>query len=272
LSKLLDKKILAITRRDLLAKEFSDLVRSEGGKVIALPTIDIIPKDPKLVEELIETITKKNHDFCVFMSPNAVDILFDLACKIKKADKLISVLNSRIIIAIGPKTRNRLIHYKIKVKIVPENYSSEGLIQLFASNIDLANGKRIIIPRSGESDEFIKISLLALGMESVDEIHLYAVKTSQTENSIWKEFIVLLMQKKIDSIVFTSSSTVKAFFRIIKDSNVTNVEQALDEIKAIIAIGPRTGEELQKRRIRNFVAEEHTIKGAFELAKLKLLE
>jgi len=268
----LDKKILAITRRDLLAKEFSDLVRSEGGKVIALPTIDIIPKGAKLVEELIETITKKNHDFCVFMSPNAVDILFDLACKIKKADKLISVLNSRIIIAIGPKTRNRLIHYKIKVKIVPENYSSEGLIQLFSSNIDLANGKRIIIPRSEESDEFIKISLLALGMESVDEIHLYAVKTSQTENSIWKEFIVLLMQKKIDSIVFTSSSTVKAFFRIIKDSNVKNVEHALHEIKAIIAIGPRTGEELQKRRIRNFVAEEHTIRGTFELAKLKLLE
>ena len=35
----LDSKILAITRNNLEAQEFSDLIASEGGRAIPLPTM-----------------------------------------------------------------------------------------------------------------------------------------------------------------------------------------------------------------------------------------
>jgi uroporphyrinogen-III synthase len=264
----LNNKVLAITRKDTYAHEFSQLVSSEGGKTISLPAIDIVPKDPKVVEEFINTINKKKHDYCAFMSSQAVNVLFDLAMKINKTENVISALNSRTIIAVGPKTRWSLINHRIDVKMVPERYSSEGLIKLF-SKMDRIKGKRIIIPRSGASKEFVRNSLSDLGM-IVDELFLYTLRTSQT-NSIWKDFTLLLEQKKVDAIIFTSASTVESFFEIMQRLS-HNPHSLLKAVKAIIAIGPLTNEELIKRNIRSLEAKEHTIKGTFDLAKAVLGE
>lgn len=262
---------MAITRSSQSVKEFSDLVISEGGRVIALPTIQIIPNDPKVVEEIIQIITRRNHDICAFLSANAVEVLFDLACKTSKVKDLISLLNCRTIIAIGPNTKKRLEEHEIKVNIIPEKYSTEGLIEMFSSDISLVEGKSIIIPRSGESDALVKTSLLNLGMSNVDEIFLYNVKASGTDNAVWREFISLLTMKRVDCVVFTSPSAVKAFFKIVMDNNnLLNIEVELNQIKIIIAIGPRTWEELERRGIRASVAENHTIRGAFELARSSL--
>jgi uroporphyrinogen-III synthase len=264
----LNNKILAITRKDTYAHEFSQLVSSEGGKTISLPTVEIVPKDPKFVEEFISTIKKNEHDYCVFMSSQAVNVLFDLAMKINKTENVISALNSRTIIAVGPKTRWSLINHRIDVKMVPERYSSEGLIELF-SKMDRIKGKRIIIPRSGASKEFVRKSLSDLGM-IVDELFLYTLRTSQT-NSIWKNFTLLLEQKEVDAIIFTSASTVESFFEIMQKLSY-NTHSLLKAVKAVIAIGPLTNEELIKRNIRSLEAKEHTIKGTFELAKAVLGE
>src|SRR6187551_3097728 len=121
---------MAITRSGQSAKEFSDLVILEGGRVFALPTIDIIPTDPKVVEETIQLITRRNHDICAFLSANAVEVLFDLARNTSKVKHLVSLLNRRTIIAIGPNTKKRLEEHQIKVHIVPEKYSTEGLIEM----------------------------------------------------------------------------------------------------------------------------------------------
>lgn len=259
----LNNKILAITTKDIYPQEFSQLVSSEGGKIISLPVIDIVPKDPKVVEEFISIINKKKHDYCAFMSSQAVNILFDLAITINKTENVISALNSRTIIAVGPKTRSSLINHRIDVKMVPERYSSEGLIEIF-SKMDHIRGKRIIIPRSGASKEFVRKSLSDLGM-IVDELFLYTVRTSQI-NGIWKDFTLLLEQKKVDAIIFTSASTVESFFEIMQKLSY-NTHSLLKAVKAVIAIGPFTNEELRKRNIRSLEAKEHTIKGTFELAK-----
>jgi uroporphyrinogen-III synthase len=104
----------------------------------------------------------------------------------------------------------------------------------------------------------------------VDELFLYTLRTSQT-NSIWKDFTLLLEQKKVDAIIFTSASTVESFFEIMQRLS-HNPHLLLKAVKAIIAIGPLTNEELIKRNIRSLEAKEHTIKGTFDLAKAVLGE
>ena len=264
----LNNKLLAITRKGPEAKEFSRLVGSQGGKTILLPTIDIMPKDPEVIEELISILRKGKQNYCAFMSSRAVEVLFNLAEKINKVEEVIFALNSTIIVAIGPKTRSSLIGHGIKVKMMPEEYSSEGLLYLFSRmENDSVEGKTIIIPRSGKSKDLIRKALSDLGM-TVEELFLYDVKTSHI-NTVWIDFIALLNQKKVDGIIFTSASTVESFFEIMLALSY-NTYSLLGNVKAIIAIGPATSEELRKRNIKPFEAKEHTIRETFELAKIVL--
>jgi uroporphyrinogen-III synthase len=266
----LNSKLLAITRKDADAHEFSRLVISEGGETILLPTIDVVPKGPEVIAEIISLIREKKYDYCMFMSPRAVDVLFDLAVKVNKVQEIILALNSSITVAIGPKTKSALISHGVEVKMMPEEYSSQGLVYLFSKvNNNTIKGKKIIIPRSEKSKEFIRKALSNLGM-TVDEIFLYDVKTSCT-TTIWEDFVALLKQKKVDAIIFTSTSTVQSFFEIMRTLS-HDTHSLLSNVKAIIAIGPATSEELKKRNIRSFEAKEHTIRGTFELAKTILNE
>jgi uroporphyrinogen-III synthase len=261
----LDSKILAITRNDLEAREFSELVASEGGRTIALRTIEIIPKDPSVVDEFINTAYKNQNDYFAFLSPQAVDVLFNHADKIYKTHELVSVLNSGIVAAIGPKTKQRLVDHGIDVKMLPEAYSSVGLVELF-SKMKL-NGKKILIPRSEASNEFVQKALTALNMV-VNVIFLYTVRTADI-SPIWKDFVLLLEQKRVDAIVFTSASNVRSFFEIT-EKMPQNISSLLKNVKAVIAIGPMTNEELKKRSVQSCESSENTIRGTVDLAKIIL--
>lgn len=269
LSRSLFNKILAITRNDAAAEEFSQLVKMEGGKTIALPTIEIVPRDPKVILEFINEINQEEHDYCAFMSQWAVNILFEHASIMKKTDQIISLLNNRTIIAVGPKTREHLVNRGINVHLVPEKYSAKGIVELF-SKMNLTSSKRIIIPRSSASNDFIARDLGKIGIK-VDELFLYDVQTANI-NVIWKDFISLLEKKRVDAIIFTSSSTALSFFEIMESVSSSDVRSLIREIKAVIAIGPFTHEELRKKGIDSIESKIHSIRGTFELAKLILNE
>jgi len=252
----LKDKVLAITRSERDAKEFLQLVREQGGRAIALPAIEIVPKGPEVAEQFIDKLRKKKHYYCAFMSQQAVNILFDLA-----RDKIAPVLKSTTVIAVGPKTKQSLEEHGIKVGLVLEKFSSFGLIDLL-SRIEPA-GKKIIIPRSGAANNFATDALIRLGMD-VDEILLYTVRTRAVE-PIWKEFCDLLLQKRVDAIIFTSASNVNSFFEIM--DRMSKDELQLDSITKVVSIGPFTSKVLRDRGIECFEAEEHTVRGALQIAK-----
>jgi uroporphyrinogen-III synthase len=124
--------------------------------------------------------------------------------------------------------------------------------------------QRIIIPRSGASNDFIATALGKLGMH-VDELFLYSVRTSNI-NPVWKDFILLLENKRVDAIIFTSSSTARSFFEISERIS-SDVPSLVRGVKAVIAIGPFTQEELRKKNIQSIESKIHTVKGTVELAK-----
>jgi len=252
----LKDKIIAITRNESDAREFSQLVSRQGARAIALPTIEIVPRDPEAASEFLEKLQKKKHDYCAFMSPQAVKILFDLVGR-----EAVLALKSTIVIAVGPKTKASLQEQGVNVRLVPEKFSSAGLVDLLSS-MEPAR-KKIIIPRSGAANEFAAKALTALGMK-VDEILLYTVRTSPV-TFVWSEFSDLLLQKKVDAVVFTSASSVSSFFEIMGKMTIGHLQ--LDGLARVVSIGPFTSKELKKRKVKYFEAEEHTIRGALELAK-----
>ncbi|HEY9406761.1 MAG TPA: uroporphyrinogen-III synthase [Nitrososphaera sp.] len=252
----LKNKILAITRSEQDAKEFLQLVREQGGWAIALPVIEIVPRGPEVVEEFLDKLCKKKHYYCAFMSQQAVNILFDVA-----HDKIAPLLKSTTVIAVGPKTKQSLEERGIKVGLILEKFSSFGLVDLM-SEVGPC-GKKIIIPRSAAASDLATKALIRLGMD-VDEILLYTVRTRAIE-PIWKEFCELLSKKRVDVIIFTSTSNVNSFFEIMEKLSKDRLQ--LDNVTKVVSIGPFTTKALRDRGIRCFEAKEHTVRGALQIAE-----
>ncbi|MGH9991159.1 MAG: uroporphyrinogen-III synthase [Nitrososphaera sp.] len=252
----LKNKIFAITRNEQDAVEFTRLVVGQGGRAIALPTIEVVPKGPGTAKEFIEILRKEKQDYCAFMSAQAVNVLFDLLSR----DKILQALGSTRVIAVGPKTRASLEKYGVKVSHLPAKFSSVGLAEMLAGM--QPSGKRIIIPRSDAAGEYAVNALAALGM-NVKEVLLYSVRTSPP-SPVWSEFSSLLSEKKVSAIVFTSASSVRSFFEIM--GMLTPVAH-LGELAKVVSIGPFTSRELKNRNIAYHETDEHTVKGAFEVAR-----
>jgi uroporphyrinogen-III synthase len=260
---MLDGKTIAITRSKDAAAEFVTLCEQNNAIPIPLPTIELISKGEKIVDEFLYLVETTNPDYSVFLSSKAVKILFDTAKKIGKFEQLQLVVANTIVMSVGPKTSTTLESYGIKVNHEPENHSSIGIGEEF-SQIN-AVGKKVIIPRSGASNSFLKELLNKIGIEVV-ELHLYNVCAFK-DTTQWNGFRELFSQGKIDGVIFTSASSVRGFFEIMsKDYSKEELQNNLSQI-FLISIGTFTSEELKKLDVPYTVSQIHTVAGAFDTLK-----
>jgi len=260
---MLEGKTIAITRSKDDSSEFIDLVTNHNAKPIPLPTIELISKGEKIVDEFLNSVKQYNPDYSVFMSSKAVSLLFDTAKKTSKFEALQLAVANTIVMAVGPKTKIALENEGIKTAYMPNIYSSVGVGELFTKLH--AVGKKVIVPRSGASTPFLKELLEKIGID-VKEIYLYDVCAFR-DTSQWNEFRILFSQNEIDGIVFTSASSVRAFFEIMcKDYDENSLLNNLGKL-SVVAIGPFTADELQKFNVKNTVSQVHTVSGAFDTIK-----
>ncbi len=263
---MLSGKTIAITRSEDDASEFISLVQNDGAIPITLPTIELVSKGEKIVDEFLESITKYNPDYSVFMSSKAVKLLFDTAKKLGKLEKLQLAVANTIVMSVGPKTSLTLEAQGIKVNCQPTTYSSVGVGEEFTKLN--AVGKKVIVPRSGASTPFLKQLLSKIGID-VLEIHLYDVCAFR-DTTQWNIFRELFSQNRVDGVVFTSASSVRGFFEIMsKDYSEDVLLNSLAKL-SVVSIGPFTSDELKKFKIKNSVAEVHTVAGAFNEMKISL--
>ncbi len=224
-------KTIAITRSKDDSEEFIDLITRENGNVLPLPTIEIVSKGEKIVDEFLTALENNDPDFSVFMSSKAVSLLFDTAKSVDKFEKLRLAVANTTVIAVGPKTRSVLEKENVKV-------------------------------RSGASTPFLKDLLEKIGL-SVIELYLYDICTF-SDTSQWNEFRNLFSQNKVDGIIFTSASSVNAFFEIMtKDRDEKKLVEMLQKT-TIVSIGPFTSDELKKFQVKNIIADVHTVPGSVE--------
>lgn len=261
---MLDGKTIAITRSRDDAAEFISLAEQNNAIPIPLPTIELVSKGEKIVDEFLDSVKTYNPDYSVFMSSKAVKLLFDTARQSGKLETLQLAVANTIVVSVGPKTTIALEAEGIKVNHQPsETFSSVGVGELFTQLH--AVGKKVIVPRSGASTPFLKELLNKIGID-VFEIHLYDVCAFR-DTSQWNEFRELFSQNKVDGVVFTSASSVRGFFEIMtKDYDETNLVELLGKL-SVVAIGPFTADELKKFNVKNTVAPVHTVLGSFDALK-----
>jgi uroporphyrinogen-III synthase len=256
-------KTIAITRSKEDSKEFVDLATKENAIPLPIPTIELVSKGDKIVDEFLSDIASFNPDYSVFMSSKAVKLLFDVAKITSKHQELQMAIANTIVMAVGPKTKAALEAEGIRVSYVPNRYSSVGVGELF-TRLN-AEGKKVIVPRSGASTEFLAKLLQKIGLV-VKENYLYDVQAF-SDTVQWQEFKEAFSKNKIDGIVFTSASSVRGFFEIMSgEYKQADLTKHLQKIQ-IVAIGPFTADELKKFNAEPKIADVHTIPGAFEAMK-----
>ena len=195
------------------------------------------------------------------MSSKAASLLFETAKKVGKFEELQLAIANTIVLAVGPKTKDALEKENVKVAYMPQRYSSVGIGEIFTKLN--AVGKKVIVPRSGASTPFLKDLLEKIGLH-VTELYLYDVCAFR-DTSQWNEFRDIFSQDKVDGIIFTSASSVRAFFEIMtKDHDENQLVDMLHKTM-VVSIGPFTADELKKFNVKNVVADVHTILGSFDV-------
>ena len=255
------EKTIAITRSKDDSEEFIQLITKHNATPITLPTIELISKGEKIVDDFLTSVEDNDPDYSVFMSSKAVKLLIETSKKISKFEELRLAIANTIVLAVGPKTKEALENENIKVSYMPTRYSSVGVGEVFTKLN--AVGKKVIIPRSGASTPFLKDLLEKIGLQII-ELHLYDVCAFR-DTSQWNNFRSLFSQNSVDGIIFTSASSVRAFFEIMtKDFEHSQLLENLQKTK-VIAIGPFTADELKKLDVKNIIADVHTVAGSVDL-------
>ncbi len=263
MEKMISGKTIAITRSKEDSREFIELAVREKVIPLPIPTIELVSKGDKIVDEFLADIKDFDPDYSVFMSSKAVKLLFDVAKNDAKHQQLQLAIANTIVVAVGPKTKAALEEQGIRVSYMPDRYSSVGVGETFTKLN--AEGKKVIVPRSGASTEFLAKLLQKIGLV-VKENYLYDVQ-AYSDTAQWQEFKDSFSKNKVDGIVFTSASSVRGFFEIMShDYEQQDLLKNLQKTQ-IVAIGPFTAEELKKFNAEPKVADVHTVPGAFEAMK-----
>ncbi|MGB9854121.1 MAG: uroporphyrinogen-III synthase [Candidatus Bathyarchaeales archaeon] len=236
-------KTIAITRAQHQAQETAMLIEQMGGKPYLIPTLEFkMSSDLSQVKEFIKELQEGKIDYTVFMSVNALKYLFEAAESLGLKSMLSKGLEKTTIVAVGPRTAKELKNRQIPVKILPEEYSSEGVAQTLQKLGVL--GKTIFIPRASGASPVLKRKLEEIGGK-VREIYIYEQQTPKNANRVNK-FIEDLAAGKIDAIIFGSSQSVRNMFQIFMEK--ISPEKLMEMLKrlTIVTIGPATAKTLNE--------------------------
>ncbi len=244
-SPLFGKRVL-VTRSRKQASVLVKLLQREGAQPVELPAIEISPiPDNTALGAALKKVD--SYHWVVFTSTNAVEILF---AGMKSLGMDTRDLGGAKVAAIGKSTASVLGQQGIRPDILPDEFTSEGLITAMAS-VDLA-GKRVLLPRGTLADEMLPRGLENLGYE-VDDVGVYTTTVPAGSAGKARE---LLVHGRVDVATFTSASTVANLLDLL-DGDLG----LLDGIR-VGCIGPVTAAAARERGLDiAFVAQEHTIEG-----------
>ncbi len=295
-NKLADKTInIAITREEIERDDIPHQSQNNGFhpnkilNVITLPTIVTIPLYSKDTAESIKKTERGFYDYYMFLSARSVDFFFKLIKSQKNANGILeNILDNnktcKNFIAIGPKTKKAIEKYNLIANLAAPYDKAEfslNSVTEFLDRLDKVKRKekvKILMPRSMESKKSNNIIAKTYKNLSLDQVFFYETREfNEIEKSChWNKFKDLIYHKNLQSILFTSPSTVRAFFKIMTDSptnlppgiqppsDIRNGQELMHSlgIKLIISLGPKTSEELKKRNIEFLESKENTVKGA----------
>lgn len=238
-------------QRILVTREHSggfESLEELGAEVLEFSTIEIVP--PSSWDDLDRSIDQVDtYDWLIFTSANGVKYFF-----LRLFEKGVDVreLKGLKICAIGTKTEAAVNQFGIKVDLVPEEFSAEGLINAFIQQGEKISGSqtpsaiplqgiRFLLPRAEIAREVFPEKVRELGGIIDVPVAYRAIKPDYHGKRL-KRF---LKEGRITIATFTSAATFSNFREIMGE----DADELLRTV-AIAAIGPVTSKAIEKAGLK----------------------
>ncbi|WP_369425726.1 uroporphyrinogen-III C-methyltransferase [Methanothrix sp.] len=248
LEKHLGRRRIAILRAEGQLDGSVRLAERYGFIPVAAPSISLRALDlPPDIKEKIERV-----DCVVFTSSNGVDII--------SRSGLLDLIRKKRVAAIGPKTARALTDKGVNVDVIPDEYSSAGLVEA------LRGIKKVLLLRSAQGSPALLDGLLSAGAE-VEDVPVYEVTGSGDE----RLDDLIRRAELIDVFAFTSGSTARYLMRRAGELGMEDhLRKALDSA-LVVAIGPPTASVLRELGVRvDLIPERYTFEGMLEAARKEI--
>jgi len=246
----MSKPVVAITRPKDRAKKACEIVEKLGGTPVLAPTLDLQPVNTDSLKELVAR--KDELDWIVFTSPTTIVSLN------KFYPDFIPTLDCKLAV-IGNKTGKLAEKNGMKVDLMPEDFTAEGLIEEFKKRGIKDNV--IGIPRTASARPILPQELEKLGNEII-LAEAYKSLFPMDKKAI-KELFEKIENGEIDAITFTSPLTVENFFEVADDKE--NLAKLLNDNLLTVSIGPITARVLDKYNIAHIYPDTYTVPDMMEL-------
>jgi uroporphyrinogen III methyltransferase/synthase len=224
---------VVVTRSRSQASKLSSRLRALGALVIELPAIEIEDVDLN-DDDLSKLSTLAEFDWVFFTSQNAIPSFFDNLAKLDLDSRAFSGVK---IAAIGGATADALRERGLNPDLVPEKFTSAGLLAAFETLPDEERGRRALLPRADIASRELPDGLQKLGLECL-EIDIYRTVPASQDEKILKQ----LLDGPVDYFTFASSSTVENLADMIGRGKFVE----LSNKSAFISIGPVTSDKIKE--------------------------
>lgn len=195
--------------------EAVDLLDSLGVNAVA---------DPMLAVEPTGEVPREDADYAIVTSKTGVELVAEEGWKPGAAT----------VCAIGPATADALSNAGYEVHVVPEEYTSSGLVEALADAVD---GARVEVARSNHGSPVLLDGLEAAGAYLHETILYRLIRPVESGESA-----ELAADGELDAACFTSSLTVEHFLAAAADRDVLEEARAGLEGATVGVIGEPTRE------------------------------
>lgn len=190
--------------------------------MVLLENLGVNPvSDPMLQVEPTGSMPREDADYTLLTSKTGVELAAEADWS-----------GSGTICAVGERTAASLREHGYTVDLVPDEYSSRGLVRALDGRVD---GARCEVARSDHGAELLTEQLAAAGAYVHETVLYRLVRPPGTGEST-----VRAADGELDGVLFTSSLTVKHFLIAASERGIR--EQVIDELgnSVVGAIGEPT--------------------------------
>lgn len=195
-------------------------------------------------------------DWLVFMSSTGVNAFFDT---LKSHSSVLPSASGQLrIMAVGPKTSAALRRHGVQDVVVPQRYSSVGIVN-HLSKLEM-KGQRVVLVRSSAVDQRLAAALTSKGA-SVETITTYQSYIPENRESVL-DFLARLEKGQFQAVLFTSAASASNLFNIAESEVPVSQIVRLMKSHLVGAIGPATAERLRELGIDPTVPERYLLEDA----------
>lgn len=238
------KKIL-VTRPRERGFRLQEELQALGAEVLSVPVIETLPlgEGADLLAAETELKRLKTYQVLVFTSPYGVECFFSLLLEQGMDVREVAHMQFAVI---GQGTADALKTKGIRADYMPKHYDSISLGRLLAGQ--LAPGTKVLLARSALGTQELLQELSENPGLSWRDLPIYTTRFMMENAPLLQSF---MEDKTVTHVVFTSSSSVDGFCRMLGGCSRTDIHA--------VCIGERTRQAAAKAGMHTSAAQNATI-------------